>query len=146
MNPMDLTVDRVRQELTELIGTYPNRTGSIVISDEDEEDNDIDPEYSCVYYTDEDGRPVNVSVFDTYVPELKTPVCIIGQWIESFHPEFKEDEFIHTLLVRNRTIGVVKNDNSAPFTAEVMDVLSSTQSQQDEAGTRWKDIKLLIVN
>lgn len=139
MKPNDLVVDQVRQELEQLIRENPDRTGRVLVEDDEFT---VSKDYTCVYYTDENNRPVNTSEYwGEDDPVLKTPVCIVGQWIESFHPEFKEDEVIKGFLLTNNTIAAMRYDGEVPFNEEVMTLLSFAQSQQD-TGDPWRLIDM----
>jgi hypothetical protein len=138
MKPSELGAITVREELERLINNYPERMGSVVGSD-------YDDSTTCVYFTDQDDVPVS---FPAYQVEgdldelvkgiaLKTPVCIIGQWIESFHPEFKEDSVIREVLFRNATM----RHADTPFTDDVKLLLTRAQDQQD-LGYSWQNIDL----
>jgi hypothetical protein len=138
MKPSDLTADLVRSELEKLIGDYPERTGNVLVDDGDYD------EFTCVYYSDEDGYPVSMTgmyeedaeAFNTVI--LKTPVCIVGQWIETFHPEFKENDVIRSVLVRNATM----RHSVVPFDPSVQELLQRAQDQQDVSNTTWGNIDL----
>lgn len=140
MNKYNLTVEQVRNEILSLVEQYPDRRGGVPMDDYDE--------FSCVYYTDEIGTPVSLTHFNpedpSYEePQLVEPVCIIGQWIESFHPEFKQDEVIYDILIRNSIMSNL-NVEDTPFTAEVLDLLSNAQSVQDSYSSHWSDIPAAI--
>ncbi len=137
MNPMELTVDQVRVELESLINKYPDRNGR------------VDASYGfsdtyCVYFTDENGCPVSLTHFEN--PEqcrLVTPVCIVGQWIEDYHPVFKQDEVISRILHENSTLANM-DEEVVPFQREVWLLLAEAQSTQDSEGAHWVDIELVI--
>lgn len=134
MNPSDLTVDEVQSELRVLIDKYPERTGRVYTG--------CPGEFICVYYTNENGKPITVAEnFEDEEPNLVTPVCIIGQWIESFHQEFKSNPMIWTILQANDTLSACRSDR-IPFNREVLEVLCLAQDSQDGFGMSWKDIKL----
>lgn len=137
MKPSELTSSMVRGELERLINEYPERKGSLLT------DSSVD-ETNCVYYADQEGEPVS---FPSYIEDnitaimgsvaLKTPVCIVGQWVDSFHPEFKEDEVIREVLYRNSTMRYAE----IPFDPSVKLLLIRAQDQQD-AGKPWGEIDL----
>lgn len=136
----ELTKEQVLVELQEIINKYPDRKGNIELFDDGEL-----YDTTCVYYLSEDGRPVTAEEYDydyEDMPQLAQPVCIIGQWIEDFHPEFKEDGFIRDFLYHNWTV-------SNPVVAEhvmnkeVLNVLSQAQSTQD-LGYSWSKIELEV--
>lgn len=135
MKPSELTKDQVLDELEELIQRYPDRNGSVV------EEYDTN---ACVYYLDADDRIISLSTWDPYyeVPPVPVkPVCIVGQWIETYHPEFKEDEIVKDFLLRNATISsLIGNEN--PFSPEVKEILANAQNDQDIAGNTWGNICL----
>lgn len=134
MKPQDVTRDEVIHELGILIDKYPDRTGSV---DHNEHDG-----LGCCYYADPFGRPVSLTYYQK--PDdsvLKTPVCIVGEWIESFHPEFKNDDLINKILKENATLGGLR-DGDHPFSDDVLDVLVQAQDWQDRVGNRWQDIEL----
>ena len=138
MKTIDLSPDQVRDELNILIRKYPNRTGQL--------DNYTDQFPTCVYYTDSDGVPITPDEYDfdgleLFDIPLVTPVCLIGQWIEDFHPELKNIESIRLLLVQNKTVGTLY-DQDNPFPSEVSRVLAEAQRQQDEPRSTWGDIDL----
>lgn len=140
MKPNELTVDQVISELNTLIMEYPDRNGHVYIG----QDYDGNDDYSCVYYTNGDGVPINTDNFDhsnENEPELKTPVCLIGQWIEDFHPEFKEDSYIRTTLLANSSFGAM-DPYSGPFQESVWQVLNNAQMAQDSFNTLWGDIRI----
>lgn len=137
MKVYELNAEQVKNELETLIQKYPTRRGSVPVDD-------YEDDFTCVYYTDENDYPINSSSYDSddvYNPTLKTPVCIVGTWIEEFHPEFKDDEVIRDILVRNATIGTLREDHN-PFPEDVTRILSEAQSAQDARNSEWKDIVL----
>lgn len=130
-----ITVDQVRKELVDIIERYPDRTGG---------DPDEYNEKACVYYKDATGCPVSNSEFDgmPLVDDpalLVTPVCIIGQWVEDFHPELKQDEDFQYVLFRNSVFST-STEVARLFDQEVVDLLGEVQSQQDDNDKTWKDI------
>lgn len=136
MKPSELTTSIVREELKYLIDNNPGRMGSVIVDDCDYT--------NCVYYTDQNGEAISISDYqvadlDSWDHEvvLKTPVCIVGQWIESFHPEFKDDEVIRDVLFRNHTM----RHCNVPFDPDVKLLLTRAQDQQD-AGKNWGQIDL----
>lgn len=138
MKPYELTVSIVREELTHLMNNHPERMGSVPVND-----NDYD-ETNCVYYTDQNGEIISLPSYQVADLDsldgkvvLKTPVCIVGQWIESFHPEFKDDDVIRDLLFRNSTM----RHSVVPFDPDVKELLVRAQDQQD-AGKSWGSIDL----
>lgn len=138
----DLTVDQVRVELATLIVNYPNYTGKTKV----DHYNDGNLDESCVYYKDEDGNPIDV---DTYgetnlEPEFVTPVCIIGHWIEDFHPELKDDPLMRSIITKNQSLRGV-GASGVLFDREVWSLLSEAQRRQDRPGTRWSDIDISIL-
>lgn len=144
MKPNELNVSDVQLELESLIQKYPTRKGSVLIPSEAYFENDEPGDYdtSCVYYTDEENRPINTSNYAAHdLPVFKTPICIVGQWIEDFHPEFKEDELIQSFLVKNAIISsLFKEEN--PFNEDVKAILSTAQNMQDGSNAQWQDIVL----
>lgn len=137
MKPSELTASVVREELSLLISKYPERTGNIAVG-EDEDDT------TCVYYTNSDGDPISFPAYweddlENLMREvtLDVPVCIVGQWIENFHPEFKDDSVIAEVLFRNSTM----RHAEVPFDFEVKTLLVRAQDQQD-SGTSWGNIDL----
>lgn len=137
MQPSELTVTGVRMELEDLINKHPERNGMV----------GTDYEGNCVYYTDQNGEIVSFPTYQVtdlnsldYEVVLKTPVCIVGQWIEKFHPEFKEDEVIRNVLFRNHTM----RHAEVPFDPAVKLLLTRAQDQQD-AGKSWGEIDLYLV-
>lgn len=144
MQPKELGAIQVRDELETLIEKYPNRKGSITIPSPDHFENDEpgDYDFQCIYYLDENDAPINLSNYGASdQPVFKTPVCIVGQWIEDFHPEFKNNELIQSILVRNSTISSLFEDEN-PFTKEVKEVLTTAQNAQDATNAEWRDIVL----
>lgn len=144
MKTKELTVEQVRSELEILIEKYPTRKGSIVTPSEGYYDDDepSDNDFTCVYYTDENDRPVNTTSYHANdQPVFKTPICIVGQWIEDFHPEFKNEEIVQSFLMRNATISSLYQEEN-PFTLEVKNLLGTAQNAQDATNAEWKDIDL----
>jgi hypothetical protein len=144
MKPSELTADLVRYELTELIERYPDRTGAFeqVRCFMDTGEEYVDP--SCVYYTDEVGMPISSATHaenDTEVV-FTTPVCIVGLWIESFHPEFKDNDLIRQILIRNSTIRSLDYEDEKPWNAGVQRLLVNAQDTQDRGGRTWSTIDL----
>ncbi len=141
------TADQVTEELEFLIQKYPSYTGSVP-SDEDGYE-----EFDCVYYTDADGNPVNLAKQFDYddIPDgvmadaspLVKPVCIVGHWIEEFHPELKQDKVICRTLLRNGTVRSLRYhaDEEIPFSPAVLNVLEKYQTAQDATKTStWSQI------
>lgn len=146
---MEITADQVRVELEKIISENPGRVGSI--KQREYVDDDIN-DVTCVYFMDENGIPVNTEYcesLNTYeIPKLVTPVCIVGQWVQSFHPELKELMF--EVFIKNTTMSYVlaeveeKTDaqrTDYPLSAEVLEVLKEAQTQQD-TGKLWANIDL----
>ena len=129
-----ITVDQVRKEIADIIDRYPDRTGG---------DPDEYSQKACVYYKDSSGYPISSSEFDGLdMPDasaLVTPVCIIGQWVEDFHPELKVDEDFQMVLLRNSVFST-SQEAARLFNEEVVDLLGEVQSQQDDNDKTWKDI------
>jgi len=126
MDFSSITADQARSELETLIRENPDRMGYVV-----HEDYDQDP--ACVYYTDQNGMPINSSSYDPMYddePVLTTPVCIVGQWVESFHPELKDDLQFGAVLLRNTTMRSLYAGET-PLNRDVLDLLSNAQDQQD---------------
>lgn len=139
MNPKDITVDQVVEELSQIVAKYPDRIGG----DKDwyeGSDGQMVPNVQCVYYKDAHGYPVSDTFWDGVSYELVTPVCIVGQWIEDFHPEWKNDEVVSSVLYKNSVIATL-SDESNPFTSEVRNVLGEIQVQQDD-GKPWQLLNL----
>lgn len=133
----ELTAMVVREELEHLIKIYPTRTGNILEFPEA----DLD-ETTCVYFADRDNHPISFpsysySMEDLQNVQFKTPVCIIGQWLADFHPEFQNEWVIREVLLRNTTM----RHASIPFDPEVKTLLVRAQDQQD-AGKVWGEIDL----
>lgn len=144
MQPSELMVEDVRLELEALIKKYPTRKGSIAIPSENyfEDDEPGEYDFSCIYYLDENDRPISTTNYDaTDRPVFKTPICIVGQWIEDFHPEFKNNELIQSILQRNTTISSLYQDEN-PFPIDVKEILTTAQNAQDATNAEWKDIVL----
>ncbi len=146
MKPSQLTATIVREELEHIINRYPHNTGMVDnikhYHDTGEEFNDP----TCVYFTDQDGQmvtPIGNEV--EKMPEdivLTTPVCIVGMWIESFHPEFKENEVIRSVLIKNATIRSLDETGATPWDEDVQRLLYIAQDTQDRGKGSWKDIDL----
>lgn len=134
MKPSQLTAMVVREELEFLISSYPNRVGNVVLDP-------VVDDTSCVYYTDELGQPINVGQeefgMDPALINFVTPVCIVGQWIESFHPEFKDDDVVREVLANNTTM----RHAHIPFPETVKELLKRAQDHQDQ-GKAWGSIDL----
>jgi hypothetical protein len=144
MNPSELTADLVRKELESIIERYPSNTGMVdnieYYEDSDEAINDP----TCVYFKDDKGIMVTPAVFG-HVEEnvvLATPVCIVGMWIEEFHPEFKDDAVIRNILVRNVTIQSFDYSDLRPWNEDVHRLLVVAQRTQDRGCGSWSDIDL----
>lgn len=138
---MSYDVDQVRNELATLINDNPNNTGKLVV----DHYNDGGDE-TCVYYTNEDGSPIDTGTYGEYdeEPVFATPVCIIGHWIENFHPELKNNFSIKRILLKNHSLrGVGYTD--LPFRDDVWTLLAETQKMQDRPGTRWSDIDFSVL-
>lgn len=123
---MSLDINQVRFEIGLLIKLYPDRLGG-------EPSCDRLGGLDCTYYKDVYGHPEEI-------PNLVTPVCIIGQWIESFHPEFKEENNFHAVLTRNAIISTAFELDSL-LGEEVRRFLGEIQQQQDD-GRTWSEIEL----
>lgn len=137
MKPYELTAMVVREELEHLISRFPDRTGNILEYPEAEPD-----ETTCVYFAERDNHPISFPSYDYATEDLSNiqftiPICIIGQWIESFHPEFKGDEVIRELILRNTTM----RHASVLFDPDVKVLLIRAQDQQD-TGSTWSEINL----
>lgn len=134
MSFKNIDVEQVRKELADIIDRYPDRTGG---------DPDEYSQKACVYYKDAEGRPVSHSEYgDSYIGNPATlvqPVCIIGQWIEDFHPELKQDELFQMVLLKNSVFST-SHEAAHLFDEEVFDLLGEVQSQQDDPDATWKDI------
>ena len=147
MHPSELTVDIVRKELETLINQYPDETGSV---DQIKHYADTDEEYNdpvCAYYKDQSGNAITPGLYGgvEVAPSdvvLATPVCIVGRWIEAFHPELKNDEVIRNILVKNATIRSLDYDGISPFKPEVQRMLMIAQDTQDRGGNTWSSIDL----
>lgn len=141
MDSMELTKEQVRNELAQVITNYPNNNGRATVEGRGGEYG------TCVYYTDADDDPVNLSTYyskdseSNAVSRLVTPICIIGRWIEDFHPEFKNNELIKDILLKNSAL-VATVRESIPFTDPVRYLLIATQGQQDAEDTQWESIRL----
>jgi hypothetical protein len=136
----DFTVDQVRNELATIINANPNNTGRVEVINNDGYDDG-----TCVYYKDEDGNPIDLQEEDDYYdPEFVEPVCIVGHWIEDFHPELKNDPKIRTILRRNHSLRGV-SASGIVFDSAVWSLLAETQRMQDRAGARWSDIDFSIL-
>lgn len=144
MDSMELTQEQVRNELAQVITNYPTASGRATVESRDGEYG------TCVYYTDADHDPVNLSTYyskdseSNGVSRLVTPICIVGRWIEDFHPEFKNNELIKDILLKNSAL-VATVHESIPFTPQVRDLLITTQNQQDSDDTQWENIRLDVV-
>lgn len=121
----NLTVDEVRKEIVDIISRYPDRTGG------DAEGN----EKSCVYYKDANSTVVTYG--DKF--DLVIPVGIVGQWVEDFHPELKEDEDFQVVLFMNSVLHT-SHEAARVLGEEVKNFLSGIQTQQDNIGVTWKDL------
>lgn len=137
MKPSELTAEVVRVELEQLIDKYPTRNGNVL------EYPEADPsETTCVYFADIDNHAISFPSYSYPMEEiehvsLKTPVCIVGQWIEDFHPDFKYDYIIREVMLRNSTI----RHSTLPFDPDVKTLLVRAQDQQD-SGRTWSEIDL----
>ena len=145
MKPSELSAKIVREELQHLIDTYPFNTGLVNnISCNVDDVGYEDP--TCVYFTDDKGQlvtPIGSGVeFDPANVMLATPVCIVGMWIEEFHPSFKEDEVIRDVLVRNATIKSLDYTNVRPWDEDVQRLLVNAQNTQDRGVGPWSSIDL----
>lgn len=145
MKPSELTADQVRFELEILIDKYPENTGMVdnikCFHDTGEEYNDP----TCVYFKDDKGDMVTPNIHGNIVDTnvvLDVPVCIVGMWIESFHPEFKEDEIIRDVLVKNATIRSMDHNETKPWDADVQRLLVIAQDTQDRGVGSWSSIDL----
>lgn len=142
MKPQEVTAEQVTNELQQLIEQYPHRLGSVntatgVFGSAPVEDG----ETSCVYFLDENDTPISMTwATDDYRPRFVTPICIVGEWIHSFHPEFKNDDLVNDILVQNRVITNV-DPSEMPFSTEVRVILGNVQSFQDD-GKAWGEIVL----
>ncbi len=140
MNPRDFTADQVRVELESLIENYPDNNGRVMIQKKDYLGRN---EVACVYFLDENGDPITAS--STYgtlrKPVFKTPVCIVGQWLEDFHPNLKNNDLIKNIILKNMTLNTLF-ENEIPFEDSVLELLGRAQRQQDSLGKVWSDIEL----
>lgn len=123
MDPIvKLELEAVRDELETLINEYPDRYGTTNGEDPNEDYSDS----TCVYYLD--GS------------DMQVPVCIVGTWIERFHPELKEIPAIRSELITN--VGVASwNDVEELLPDDVTELLLTAQMQQD-VGKKWGQIDL----
>lgn len=131
-----LTVSQAKTEIAQIIRDNPTCCGAISSYDE------YDDDFACVYYTDQDGMPVSTE-YGSDEPshqELVTPVCLIGRWVEDFHPFLKQDEGFRDILVRNKGLFVL-DPEEVPFSCDVLEFLKHVQIQQDNR-IPWKDVKL----
>lgn len=134
MSFKDLTVEQVRKELADIVARYPDNTGG---------DPDTYQQKACVYFKDATGYPVSYTE-ENYgitpdVSSLVTPVCIVGRWVEDFHPELKEDETFQFVLLRNAVFST-STEAARIFDEEVFDLLADVQGQQDNPETTWRDL------
>lgn len=142
MKPSELTTDVVRAELVSIMDRYPDNTGAFeIVKQYDDGEEFVDP--TCVYFTDEAGSPIssNTHALDSEVV-FAAPVCIVGMWIEEFHPNFKENEVIRSVLIRNATIRSLAYDNEKPWDEGVQRLLTVAQDTQDRGNTTWGIIDL----
>lgn len=143
MKPSELTPGMVRNELASLIECYPDNTGSIIIVRQFEDGEEYD-DSTCVYFTDVDGSAITPTTYGHDVPDgvvLAHPVCIVGQWIETYHPEFKTDEILREVLTTNATIRSMEYEDASPFDPDVQRLLVIAQETQDR-GSSWSSINL----
>lgn len=134
MSLMDLTVEQVRKEITDIVVRYPDRTGG-------EFNNGVK---GCVYFKDATGSNISVSEhygekIDFSPERLVEPVCIIGQWVHDFHPELKEDYDFNMVLFRNSILGN-SVEAAQSFDDDVFDLLADIQCQQDEISMTWSGL------
>lgn len=137
MQPSELTAKVVREELEHLINRYPDRNGNVLEYPEADPD-----ETTCVYFADTENHPISFPSYSYSTEELenvklKVPVCIVGQWIDDFHPEFKSDDAVRDVLLRNTTMRYA----AIPFDPDVKVLLIRAQDQQD-TGRLWCEIDL----
>lgn len=123
------------RELDALIAKYPDKTGSYRVGEFGKD---------CVYYLDENGVEISSGVLDwdqAAFVTLATPVCLIGHWIEEFHPELKEDPAVRAILVRNSIISSIHGEDENPLDPAVIQVLRDYQQlQDDEKVATWDQI------
>lgn len=145
MKPSELTAEAVRSELTSIIERYPDNTGEINIVRKNYNSGTEYNDPTCVYFTDEKGTAITPTVMGEVLVDvvLATPVCIVGQWIETFHPEFKDDEIIRGVLTRNATVRSLDYMETNPLDPDVHRLLVIAQETQDRGG-RWAAIDLDI--
>jgi hypothetical protein len=143
MKPSELTPEVVRNELTCLMERYPDNMGTIIIMRQYQDTGEEYDDSTCVYYTDETGVAITPSVYGEIPADvvLARPVCIVGQWIETFHPEFKNDDVIRDVLTRNATIRSLEYENTSTFDPDVQRLLVIAQETQDR-GDSWSAIDL----
>lgn len=133
-----LTVSQAKTEIAQIIRDNPMCCGAAPNYGVDDDD-----DVACVYYTDQNGIPMTMDGYGDDEPshqELTTPVCLIGRWVEDFHPSLKQDEDFRDILVRNKGLFVLEPDD-VPFSRDVLEFLKHVQIQQDNR-IPWKDVKL----
>lgn len=136
MSLKNLTVEEVRKEISNIVERFPYRTGGEV------------DEYngkSCVYFKDENGDDVVHGTWeypDSYdTSRLVTPVCIIGQWVNDFHPELKDDEDFQAILFKNAILST-SPEAARILDADVHEYLSEVQTQQDDVDSVWFQLEI----
>lgn len=132
MDPRELTAEDVRYELEIIIKENPDRYGTT----------DGTPRRSngsfCVYFKDEEGEGVGLGYKKgDQTKTLTTPVCIVGQWIEQYHPEFKEHNEMSYGIYNNEGVSAWEGC----FQDDVQELLERAQIQQDQ-NIPWGDIDL----
>lgn len=140
-------LDQVRSEIEHIARLFPENTGAINMDIRNEYEEEIYTEPSCVYFTDEDGTPVNMNDFvaeDITPHTLVDPVCIVGQWVHMFHPELKSDDLFLQVLATN---SVIKTSDLAEkvLGPEVKLYLGEVQDQQDSGQYTWGELDLEVL-
>lgn len=147
MNPSELMVDVVRDELASIIERYPDNTGALDLTRVNSVNGEESIDPKCVYFTDERGVPITSLNYDlTSKVVFAKPICIIGTWIDEFHPNFKEHNLIRMILVENSTVRSLRYlGETAVFNPDVHDLLVHAQDTQDSGNGAWSDIDLNAV-
>lgn len=133
MLPIELTVEQVKTELQSLIDAEPNNTGWADVGE-------YTGDSGCVYFLDQDGKPILINDEEYSETVLATPVCIIGRWIHDFHPEWMETHELNLIFRENRSLASCQYDQ--PFRNDVFRVLQHAQGIQDLPETTWSAIDL----
>lgn len=138
MLPSELTAEQAMAELQILIDAEPFNTGWAEVDDDYKD-------AGCVYFLNEDDIPVSPGSNGRYGyaddVRLVTPVCIIGRWVQDFHPEWKNIPELDSIFRDNRSLGSCDNEDvELPWRDDVVHILKNAQAIQDRDESTWGDI------